>query len=215
MQQAELGHWIGADARRPLAGIPVNVELHTTPEALLAEVPEHPPLAPVVAQLAEAQTEVELARANKRPDWSAEFDYAQRGPDFSNMVSLEFHVSLPLFGEHRQNPVIAEKLALVRAQEARRDEEVRMHTAELAGELAQWRLGRERLKHYADELLPLTRDRSRAAVASYSSGRGDLRSAVDALTQEIDTQLVYVQLEGSVARAWAHLHWLHGVGSLP
>lgn len=215
MQQAELGHWIGADAQRPLAGIPVNVELHTTPEALLAEVPEHPPLAPVVAQLAEAQTEVELARANKRPDWSAEFDYAQRGPDFSNMVSLEFHVSLPLFGEHRQNPVIAEKLALVRAQEARRDEEVRMHTAELAGELAQWRLGRERLKHYADELLPLTRDRSRAAVASYSSGRGDLRSAIDALTQEIDTQLAYVQLEGSVARAWAHLHWLHGVGSLP
>ena len=215
IQQAELAHWIGADARRPLAGIPVDVDLHTAPEALLADVPQHPPLAPVVARLAEAQTEVELARAEKRPDWSAEFDYAQRGPDFSNMVSLEFHVSLPLFGEHRQNPVIAEKLALVRAEEARRDEEVRMHTAELAGELAQLRLGRERLKHYADELLPLARERSRASVASYSSGRGDLRNTVDALAQEIDTQLAYVQLEGSVARAWAHLHLLHDVGSQP
>lgn len=215
MQQAELAHWIGADAQRPLAGIPVEVELHTTPEALLADVPRHPPLAPVVARLAEAQTEVELARADKRPDWSAEFDYAQRGPDFSNMISLEFHVSLPLFGEHRQNPVIAEKLALMRAQEARRDEEVRMHTAELASDLAQWRLGRERLKRYAAELLPLARDRSRAAVASYSAGRGDLRNTVDALAQEIDTQLAYVQLEGSVARAWAHLHFLHDAGREP
>lgn len=215
MQQAELAHWIGAAARRPLAGIPVDVELHTTPEALLADVPQHPPLAPVVARLAEARAEVELARADKRPDWSAELDYAQRGPDFSNMVSLEFHVSLPLFGEHRQNPLIAEKLALLRAQEARRDEEVRMHTAELAGELAQWRLGRERLKHYAVELLPLARDRSRAAVASYSTGRGDLRNTIDALAQEIDTQLAYVQLEGSVARVWAHLHVLHYVGSPP
>ena len=215
MQQAELAHWIGTDARRPLAGIPVDVDLHTVPEALLADVPRHPPLAPVVARLAEAQTEVELARADKRPDWSAEFDYAQRGPDFSNMVSLEFHVSLPLFGEHRQNPVIAQKLALVRAEEARRDEGVRMHTAELTGELAQWRLGRERLKHYAEELLPLERDRSRAAVASYGAGRGDLRSTVDALAQELETQLAYVQLEGSVARAWAHLHFLHDVGSQP
>ena len=215
MQQAELAHWIGADARRPFAAIPVDVDLHTAPEALLSNVPDHPPLAPVVARLAEAQTEVELARADRRPDWSAEFDYAQRGPDFSNMVSLEFHVSLPLFGEHRQNPVIAEKLALVRAEEARRDEEVRMHTAELAGEIAQLRLGRERLKHFADELLPLSRERSRASVASYSSGRGDLRNTVDALVQEIDTQLAYVQLEGSVARAWAHLHFLHDVGSQP
>src|SRR5256885_4072221 len=51
-----------------------------------------------------------------------EADYAQRGPAYSNMVSLEFHVSLPLFGEHRQNPVIAEKLARVRSEE---------HTSEL------------------------------------------------------------------------------------
>jgi len=108
--------------------------------------------------------------------------------------------------------VIAEKLALVRAKEAERDAEVRMHTAEIRSELAQWRQGRERLKNYTTELLPLARDRSRAAIASYGAGRSDLRVAIDALTQEINTQLEYVQLEGSVASAWAALHFLHDSG---
>lgn len=215
IQRAELARWLGADAERPLAGIPTDLDLGTTPAALLAAVHQHPALAPALAKLAEAQTDVELARAEKRPDWSAELDYAQRGPDFSNLVSLEFHIGLPLFARHRQNPVIAEKLARVHAQEAERDAEVRMHTAEIQGELARWSRGRERLRHYASELVPLARDRSRTALASYSAGRGDLRAVIDALTQDVNTQLEYVQLEGSVARAWAFLHFLHGTGDAP
>jgi outer membrane protein TolC len=208
-RRAELARWISTDAERPLAGIPTDRELNHSPDLLLTNVPEHPPLAPVLAKLAEAQTEVDLARAQKRPDWTAEFDYAQRGPDYSNMVSLEFHVALPLFARNRQNPVIAEKLALVRAQEAERDAEVRMHTAEIRTELAQWRRGRERLQNYQAELLPLARDRSRAAIASYGAGRRDLRLATDSLIQEVNTQLEYIQLEGSVASAWASLYFLH------
>jgi outer membrane protein TolC len=129
------------------------------------------------------------------------------------MVSLEFRIGLPLFAKNRQNPVIAEKLAVVRAREAERDAEVRMHTAEIRAEFAQWRQGRDRLKNYATELLPLARDRSRAAIASYGAGRGDLRLTIDALTQEINTQLEYVQLEGAVANAWAALYLLHDSGA--
>jgi outer membrane protein TolC len=212
MRRAELSRWISKNAERPLAALPTDRDLGNSPESLLAAVPQHPPLAPMLAKIAAAQTDVELARAQTRPDWSAEFDYEQRGPDFSNMVSLEFHIALPLFPRDRQNPVIAEKLALVRAKEAERDAEVRMHTAEIRSELAQWRQGRERLKNYTTELLPLARDRSRAAIASYGAGRSDLRVAIDALTQEINTQLEYVQLEGSVASAWAALHFLHDSG---
>jgi len=213
MMRAELARWIGASADLPLAAIPSDRQLDHSTESLVAAVPDHAPLAPVVAQLAAAQTDVELARAEKRPDWSAEVSYAQRGPDFSNMVSLEFRVGLPLFPKYRQDPLIAEKLATVRAQEAMRDGEIRMHTAEVRAAVAQWHLGRERLAHYATDLIPLARDRSRAALASYSAGRGDLRTAIDALTQEINTQLDEVQLEGAVARAWVFLHLLHDSGA--
>jgi outer membrane protein TolC len=215
MQRAELARWIGEDAELPLAPIPANRALEHSANSLIAAVSEHAPLAPSIARLDAAKTDVELARAEKRPDWSAEIMYAERGPDFSDMVSLEFRVGLPLFSKHRQDPKIAAKLAAVRAQEAERDSEVRMHTAEVRAAVAQWRLGRERLDRYAKELLPLARDRSRAALASYSSGRGDLRTAIDALTEEINAQLEDVQLQGAVARAWVFLHLLHDSGSTP
>ena len=213
MKRAELARWLGAAADRPLAAIPTDRELGHSMESLVAAVPEHAPLAPLVAKLDVARTEVALARADKRPDWSAELSYSQRGPDFSNLVSLEFRIGLPLFSGSRQNPRITEKLAAVRAQEAERDAEIRMHTAEVRAALVEWRIGRERLQRYANELLPLQRDRARAALASYSAGRGDLRSALDALTQEIGTELDDVQLQGSVARAWVFLHLLHDAGT--
>jgi outer membrane protein TolC len=213
MKRAELSRWIGAAANRPLAGIPTERELAHSNEALVAGVPEHAPLAPLVAQIDAARTDVELARAEKRPDWSTELMFIKRGPDFSDMVALEFRVGLPLFPKYRQDPMIAEKLATVRAQEAMRDSEIRMHAAEVQATFAQWRRGRERLQHYTNDLIPLARDRAHAAVVSYGAGRGDLRSAVDALNEEISTQLSYVELEGAVARAWVFLHLLHDSGT--
>lgn len=213
MKRAELSRWIGAAADRPLAAIPTDLPLEHAMESLVAGVPDHPPLAPLIAQIAAAQTDVELARAEKRPDWSTELTFSKRGPDFSNMVSLEFRVGLPLWSKNRQDPKIAEKRASVRAQEAMRDSEVRMHTAEVRSAFAEWRRGRERLEHYGSDLVPLAHDRSRAAVASYGAGRGELRVAIDALNEEIDTQLNYVQLQGAVARAWVFLHLLHDSGT--
>jgi outer membrane protein, heavy metal efflux system len=215
VQRAELTRWIGTDADLPLAAIPVERELEHSPDALAGAVAAHAPLAPVVARVDAARTDVELARAEKRPDWSAELTYAKRGPDFSDMVSLEFRVDLPLFPKNRQNPLIAGKLATLRAQEAELDSEVRMHTAEVRTAAAQWRLGRERLQHYSLDILPFAHDRSRAALAAYASGRGDLRGTIDALTEEIDAQLEEVELRGSVARSWVFLHLLHGSGDSP
>jgi len=215
MRRAELARWIGRDADRPLAPLPVDRELGHSPQSLVAGVEQHAPLAPLVARIAAARTDVELARAEKRPDWSAELSYAKRGSEFSDMISLEFRVGLPLFAAHRQDPLIAQKLSEVRAQEAERDGEVRMHTAEIRAAVTEWRHGRERLDGYKRELLPLARERSRAAVASYGSGRGDLRTTIDALSEEIDTRLDYVELEGVVARAWTFLHFLHDAGEQP
>lgn len=214
-RRSELARWVGDAADRALAPIPTDLELGHSPESLLAAVPQHAPLAPITAQLDAAKTDVALARADKRPDWSAEFSYQKRGSDFSDMVSLEFRVGLPFFATHRQDPVIAEKLAMVRAQEAERDAEIRMHTAEVRTALAGWRGGRERLEHYKTELLPLVRDRTRAAMASYGAGRGDLRDAIDGLNVEIETGLEYVELEGAVVRTWAFLHFLHDSGASP
>ena len=215
MRRAELARWVGSEADRPLDEFPWKRELTVPAAALIENVVHHAPLAPVAARLEVARSEVELARAEKRPDWSAELTYGKRGPDYSDMVSLMFRVGLPLFTRNRQNPLIAAKLASVRAEESRQDAMLRMHRAEIESTVATWQLGRKRLQHFDAALLPLARDRSRAVLSAYGSGRGDLRTVLDALRDELDLQREYVALEADVTRAWTFLTLLHPAGGQP
>lgn len=204
----ELARWIDADANRPLASMPSLDELPTPPSALIATVHEHGSLLPFESQIEAARLDVDLAKAERRPDWSAELAFAKRGPEFSDMVSLEFRIGLPLFTKNRQNPMISAKHAQLRQLEAEREAEVRMHTAELRQMLAEWELLGDQLKQYEQELLPLSRERSRAALASYRAGRGELRLALDAYEQEIDFVIEHAELQNERGRAWAFLRYL-------
>ncbi len=205
---AELARWLGDDANLILAPMPSFDELPTPPAALLEAVHEHGPLLPFESQIQAARVDVDLAKAQRRPDWSAELVYAKRGPDFSDMVSLQFRVGLPLFTRNRQNPAISAKHAELRVLEAEREAELRMHTAEVQQMLTDWQQLGEQLHQYQRELLPLSRERSRAALASYRSGRGDLRLALDAYTQEIEFLVERAELTNERGRAWAFLRYL-------
>jgi outer membrane protein TolC len=215
MYRAELTRWVGDVATLDLGELPWKRELAVLPDLLVQDVASHPPLAPIAAKIEAAKTAVDLARAEKRSDWSAELSFAKRGPDYSDMVSLEFRVGLPLFAKNRQNPAIASKLASVRVGEAEQEAALRMHRAEIESMVAVWRAGRKRLEHFESTLLPLGRDRSRAVLSAYGTGRGDLRAALDALRDEVDLQREYVALEGDVTRAWVFLHLLHSTGATP
>lgn len=204
----ELARWIDADASRPLAPIPSLNELPTSPAALLETVHEHGSLLAFQSQIEAARLGVDLAKAQRRPDWSAELAFAKRGPDFSDMVSLEFRVGLPLFTKNRQDPQISAKHAELRRIEADREAELRMHTAEIHQMLTEWEQLGAQVEQYERDLLPLARERSRAALASYRAGRGDLRVALDAYQQEVEFVIEHAELVNERGRAWAFLRYL-------
>ncbi len=77
------------------------------------------------------------------------------------------------------------------------------------------RFGRERLRLYATELLPLAQERRELALAAYGSGRGGLRAALDAVAAEIDTRMARIELQAAIANAWAFLHLLHDTEEQP
>lgn len=206
--QFELARWIEADANRPLTPMPSLDELPTAPAALLAEVHQHGELLPFESQIVAARIEVDLARAERRPDFSAELAFAKRGPDFSDMVSIEFRIGLPLFTKYRQNPKIAAKHAELRRIEAEREAAVRMHTSEIHQMVTDWQVLGDQLKQNEQEVLPLARERSRASLASYRAGRSDLRLAIEAYEQEIDAVLEHAELQNERGRAWAYLRYL-------
>src|SRR5688572_31468612 len=61
----------------------------------------------------------------------SELSFAKRGPDFSDMVSLEFRIGLPLFTKSRQDPRISAKHAQLRQIESEREARSEEHTSEL------------------------------------------------------------------------------------
>src|SRR5262249_51945395 len=136
-----------------------------------------------------------------------EFDFAQRGPQYSNMVSLEVRVPLPLFASRRQDPQIASKLAAAQQVEAERADALRMHTADLRKLIATWRSAVERSRRYERELLPLADDRAEAALAAYRGGRGELQPTLSAFDNAVDQRVAYTELLNTLGQSWASLHY--------
>lgn len=213
--RAELARWIGEDARRELDAAPAFNELPVPRETLLASLHRHAPLLTYDAQLAFAQSEIELANAEKRSDWSAELSYAKRGAAFSDMVSLEFRVGLPLFSRYRQGAMIRAKRAELTRLEAERNAELRMHAAEVAEMLATWESASKRRDLYERERLPLARQRSQSALAGFQAGRVELTSVLASHVAEIETQRSYAELLTELGQAWTFLRYLKAEKDLP
>lgn len=214
LSRTALARWIGEAADRPPADLPWRMRTQQraadTRDSLRAA-----PLASVEPQLALARTGVALARAAKHPDWSVEFSYLNRAAGNPDMVSLQFRIGLPLFARDRQDPQIAARLAEVRAQEATREQAIRAYRAQVDSAVTVLQSGSTRLEHFESVLLPLARDRARAAGAAYGGGRGELREVLDALVAQADLDLAFTQLAGEVTRAGVFLQLAAWSGETP
>lgn len=206
--RADLARWIGDEAERPLALPPAFDALPGQAASLIEGAAQHGRILPFDARLGAARAAADLAGSERRPDWSAELMFGKRGPDFDDMASLQFTIDLPLFARHRQDPVIAARKADVRRLEAERDSGLRAYQAELRQVLIEWEQAGAQLEQFDGELLPLARERSRAALAAYRSGVADLRLATDALEDEIDLLVERAELANARGSAWAFLRFL-------
>ncbi|MES2352855.1 MAG: TolC family protein [Pseudomonadota bacterium] len=204
-----LARWVGDIGDRPLAGKPAidSIQLDTG-AALGIHLGHHPAIALLSKQEEVALTEVRLAEANKKSDWNVELMYSQRGPAFSNMVSVGVSIPLPWDQKNRQDREVAAKRAMVEAVRAERDEMLRAHVAEVRKMIDEWENGRERLVRYERELLSLAKERTTAAVASYRGGKTNLNDVLLARRNEIDMRLQALQLEAETARLWAQLNFI-------
>ena len=213
--RAELRRWVGDGAALTLAPAPMFGNLPSSRAEILATLHHHAELKTYDSRIAVARAEVAVASADKHPDWSAELDYARRGTAYSDMVSLEFRIALPLWSRYRQDPVIRERQAMVRQLEADREAALKMHSAEATQMLEKWEAARDRLDLYERVRLPLARQRSELALAGFKAGRMDLRSTLASLADEIELRRTHAELLGSLGHAWAYLNFLIPPGATP
>lgn len=201
---ALLSRWLGEAAARPLvqfSGPPVQIHRLDLAE----HVSRHPHLQTLERQVDVAQSDVSLARAAAQPDWGLEIAYAQRGPQFSNMLSLQVSIDLPLFQARRQDRATAAKLAQVEQARALKEDTQRQHLAEANAAWAEWEAATARLKRFDDALLPLAHERAQLALAAYRGGQGSLAAALEARRAEIELRLQQLQLAAEQGRAYAQL----------
>ena len=203
-----LAAWLREDASRPLADPPDTSRFDHPPTALLANLHEHPEQRVYAEREALARTDVALAANSKKSDWSLEVAYGQRGPAFSNLISVMVSIDLPWEAEKRQDRDLAAKRLLVEQAQAQAEEAQRMHEAELRGFYADWQTAGVRIERFEKLLLPLARERVAAALAAYRGGRGELGMVLEARRAETESRLGLVQTQLERARAWAKLNFL-------
>ncbi len=203
-----LVRWAGADGQRPLGDAPALDSVRLRRDDLEAQLAHHPQIALLLRKEAVARADVEAARAAQQSDPSIELMFSQRGPAFSNMVSVTVSVPWQWDRANRQDRELGARLAIVEQVAAERDEATRAHAAEALAMLQEWRSLRVRLQRNAATLSPLAQERTRAALAAYRGGNGTLAAVLEARRGEIDTRVEQLLLERDAARLWAQLDYL-------
>ena len=206
--QTVLARWTGASGDLALEGTPDIDNIRLDPATLDTALAHHPEIAVLNRQEDVAQAEANLARANQRADWSVEVAFQQRGPAYSNMVSVGISVPLQWDRKNRQDRELAAKLATVEQTTAERDEKLREHVAETRTLIVEWQSGKERVGRYGRELIPLAGERTQAVLASYRGGKATLADVLAAKRNETEVSLQAIQLQMDTARLWARLDFL-------
>jgi outer membrane protein TolC len=209
-----LARWIGNGADAPLAGKPAIDSIRLDPRTLDDDLAHHPDIAVLARKEDVAAAEVRMAQTNKKADWSVALMYSQRGPAYSNMISLNVSVPLQWDQKNRQDREVAARLAMLDQARAEREDMLRAHTAEVRAMIAEWENDRERSARYARELLPLAAERTQAVLGAYRGVKASITDVLVARRNEIDVRLQALQLEMDTARLWAQLNFLVPEGEM-
>lgn len=204
-----LARWIGAEAaQRPLTGSVSWRE--TDAERFLSRrhLQVHPNVAVLAAQAEVLEVEVKQAQANARPDWTVEASYSRRGPSYSDMVSIGVSIPWQIDRVNRQDREFAGKVHLLAQAEAKVEDALRAEEAMVRTLLNDWTAGKERLDRLTNDLKPVARNRTDAALTAYRAGKGDLTAVLAARRDDIEVRLQLLTLELDVARQWAQLTYL-------
>ncbi|MFZ6844208.1 TolC family protein [Undibacterium sp. RuTC16W] len=206
-----LSRWTGLPSDVALGDIPAIDTIRLDLASLETTLAHHPQIAMLSRQTDIADAEVKLAEANKKSDWSVEIAFQQRGPAYSNMISIGLSLPFQWDQKNRQNRELSAKLAMAEQTKAERDEQLRAHVAETRTTVDEWQTNRERAIRYEKELIPLAQERTQALIAAYRGGKSSLTELLAARRAEVDIRLQLLQLQADTARLWAQLNFLFPV----
>ena len=194
--RAELTRWTG-DPDPQIDGPLPDFTLDR--ESLRSDIDRHPIVALSGAMAGQADANVVVAQADKRPDFGVDLAYQRRSPRFGDYVSIGVSASLPLFSKHRQGPMIAAAGARALAARAAQQATKQALTAELDKALADHAMHHDQWMRARNTLQPLAGERVALETASYGAGRASLIDVIDAHIALADALLSTIDREAAAA----------------
>jgi outer membrane protein TolC len=200
--RATLTRWTGDPApviAGPVPDFPVDAG------RLRAGLDRHPELLMIDAQGRQADADVRVAEADRRPDFGVNLAYQRRDPRFGDYVSAGVTIGLPVFTRHRQTAQIGARQADAARVRAEREAARRALAADLDSALADHVMHHEQWMRARDSLQPLAEQRVALETASYAAGRASLADVADAYAALAATRLDTLDREAMVAIDGARL----------
>jgi outer membrane protein TolC len=161
------------------------------------------------AMISAQMARVELARKDHLPDVGVSFSYGQRD-GFSDMVSAQVSIPIPLQKGRKQDQVVAEALSEVTTLEAEHSEQandLRANVARLHSELER---DRAQLALYVKAILPQGRSALSSATAGYQVGRASFLSVLDTQATLFNYETSYFRVLSDFAKKLAELERIVG-----
>ena len=202
--RAALARWIGDAADLPLTdGLPIC----RPPDRAqaLAFIDGHPQLEISRRRNLVAERAVDVARADRQPNWGWSVMYGNRGGGRSDMLTFEVSVELPLNRSRLQNRRIAEAGELAAAARDRSEDTRRELLSQFDGAAAQAAAAEARYRTTVTQTLPALRAAEQALEARFAGGGGSLESVLAASERTTRTSLQLLEQEAAVARTSADL----------
>lgn len=195
--RAELVRWTG-DAEVDVEGAPPGYAIDAA--ALRAGLDDLPAIRAYAAMGRQAEADVALAKADKRPGWSWDMTYQRRDPMYGDMVSIGATIGLPLFGRTRQDPVIAARASTATRVGYERQAARRALAASLDADLADHAMHHDRLIRALTTIEPLAARRAKLETASYAAGTASLSDVLGALLALAEARIDILDREADVQR---------------
>lgn len=206
--RAQMARWIGDAAQRPLPDTVPALELPDVSSVDLADLGAHPAVEVAEAQEQAAQRQIDVARADRKPDISWSVSYGYR-PDFGDLVTAQVTIPLQIDRAGRQNRRIAEAAARADAARLRAQDTRRELASAYGAALADYRSAEAQLAIILNQAVPSLEASFEAAEARYAAGtEGSLQQPLDVVRRYVEVSVRSIGEQAKRARAATELIYL-------
>lgn len=212
-QQAMLNALLNRDPQQSLelyddsAPTKVEVSLNDLQTRLQSVSPEF-----LIKSIAEKEKslQVDLAKKELYPDFTASFQWQKTGSDFPDYYMTAIEARIPVFSSKRQKPAIAQANLELKSTQKEKEATLRKLESELKGAYLTLTTNAKLLRLYDEGIIPQTRMSLESSLSAYQVGKIDFLSVLNNASTLLSYETEYDRRLADYRKAIAQIEQITG-----